>query len=323
MTKTLELLTASECIAATAAACRVDLIAYNQSIQEFSKAAKKAQHTEIVAAESDSSACHAGIGAEALEKRAVAVTEGNCQEEIAFCASLRLPAIFINYSLHRCSAALNFFPENNQELVDYLIMAHKIAEDKKVMMPAVLNFNNKGMREAVHVPTQQSTEKIIPKIRIAHRLGKEPVYLASQKNEHQQIAALTNAENAIKKTTEQMWQKFRRKAGFYETCMTEDAEHILISIGINTINSKKAIASMRSQGKKVGLLKIKTIMPFSQEIKKVVEGKNVAVLDANHNVYNELGKTALSFITEDIPGEKDFEEIFKKLTAGESGTYWM
>jgi pyruvate ferredoxin oxidoreductase alpha subunit len=151
---------------------------------------------------------------------------------------------------------------------------------------------------------------------------------------HEQSAALNQSAVIIKKTAELFWQKFRRKFGFYETYMADDAEYLLITTGVNTINSRRVITTLRTQGNKIGLIKLKILRPFPDELQKFIGGKNVAVLDVNiqqglsGTVYNEMrlidNKLGLNFILQNrVLREKDFEEIFKKLTSRTGGIYWL
>lgn len=115
--------------------------------------------TEFVAVESEHSAMSACIGAEAAGARAMTATSSNglslMWEMIYIASSLRLPIVMslVNravsgpLNIHndhsdamgvRDSGWIQLFSENNQEAYDNLIMAHRIAEHKDVLLPLMV-----------------------------------------------------------------------------------------------------------------------------------------------------------------------------------------
>ena len=115
--------------------------------------------TEFVAVESEHSAMSACIGAEAAGARAMTATSANglslMWEMIYIASSLRLPIVMslVNravsgpLNIHndhsdamgvRDSGWIMLFSENNQEAYDNLIMAHRIAENKDVLLPLMV-----------------------------------------------------------------------------------------------------------------------------------------------------------------------------------------
>ena len=115
--------------------------------------------TEFVAVESEHSAMSACIGAEAAGARAMTATSANglsfMWEVIYIASSLRLPIVMslVNravsgpLNIHndqsdamgvRDSGWIMLFSENNQEAYDNLLMAHRIAEHKDVLLPLMV-----------------------------------------------------------------------------------------------------------------------------------------------------------------------------------------
>ena len=115
--------------------------------------------TEFVAVESEHSAMSACIGAEAAGARAMSATSANGMslmwEMLYIASSLRLPIVIslVNravsgpLNIHndhsdamgaRDSGWIQIFSENNQEVYDNLLMAHRIAENKDVLLPIMI-----------------------------------------------------------------------------------------------------------------------------------------------------------------------------------------
>ena len=115
--------------------------------------------TNFVAVESEHSAMSACIGSEAAGARTMTATSANglslMWEMIYIASSLRLPIVMslVNravsgpLNIHndhsdamgaRDSGWIQLFSENNQEAYDNTIMAHRIAENKDVLLPLMI-----------------------------------------------------------------------------------------------------------------------------------------------------------------------------------------
>ncbi|CAI8038787.1 Ketoisovalerate oxidoreductase subunit VorA [Geodia barretti] len=84
----------------------------------------------------------------------------------------------------------------------------------------------------------------------------------------------------------------RGYGGLIETYQMEDAEVAIIAMGSLSSTSRLAVHLLREQGKKVGLIKIRTYRPFPSEdlVDALQNVKGVVVLDRNTvaAVYNDL-----------------------------------
>ena len=63
--------------------------------------------------------------------------------------------------------------------------------------------------------------------------------------------------------------------------MTKDADFAVIAMGTITATARHVVEELRKQGKKVGLIKVKTFRPFPEEeiIKATENLKAIAILD--------------------------------------------
>jgi len=117
--------------------------------------------TEIILTECEFSSLSACIGASATGVRSFTATASQglaLMHEVLFAAAgMRLPVVIVvgNRALsaplniwndwsdsiaERDSGALQFYAETNQEAVDLVIQAYKIAENENVLLPALVNF---------------------------------------------------------------------------------------------------------------------------------------------------------------------------------------
>jgi pyruvate/2-oxoacid:ferredoxin oxidoreductase alpha subunit len=93
--------------------------------------------------------------------------------------------------------------------------------------------------------------------------------------------------NSVKEIADRVDHEFReefgRGYGMIEPVMLEDAEIVIVTAGSITSTARLAIKTLREQGHRVGLLKIRLFRPFPvEEIQHALAGKKkVAVVDRN------------------------------------------
>jgi pyruvate ferredoxin oxidoreductase alpha subunit len=96
--------------------------------------------------------------------------------------------------------------------------------------------------------------------------------------------ALQRSREKIREAGKEFAEKFGRDySALVEGYRLEDAETVLVALGSLCGTVKDAIDEMRTGGKMVGLLKIRTYRPFpGEEVAAALKGaKRVAVLDKN------------------------------------------
>lgn len=270
--------------------------------------------TEFVAVESEHSAMSATIGAEAAGARAMTATSANglslMWEMIYIASSLRLPIVMalVNravsgpLNIHndhsdamgvRDAGWIMLFSENNQEAYDNMLMAHKIAENKNVLLPLMVcqdGFITSHSIENIQLETDEEVKKFIGEYHPEHYLlnDKEPIAvgpldLQSFLFEHKagQAEAMKNAKQVIKEVSEEFEKWTGRKYGFFEEYMLDDAEIAIVCMNSTAGTTKAVVNQLREKGIKAGLLKIRMFRPFP--VDEVAEAlshlKAVAILD--------------------------------------------
>ena len=270
--------------------------------------------TEFVAVESEHSAMSACIGAEAAGARAMTATSANglslMWEMIYIASSLRLPIVMslVNravsgpLNIHcdhsdamgvRDSGWIQLFSETNQEAYDNLIMAHRIAENKDVLLPLMVcqdGFITSHSIENIELIEDDKVKEFIGKYKPEHYLlnKQEPMaigpldvqtYLFEHKA--QQAKAMEAAKKVILEVAEDFEKLTGRKYGFFEEYKLEDAELAIVCMNSTAGTAKEAVNRLREQGIKAGLLKVRVFRPFpAKEIAEVLKNlKAVAVLD--------------------------------------------
>lgn len=188
---------------------------------------------------------------------------------------------------------VDFLCENNQEVVDTVIQAFKIGEDKSVSLPVLINLDGfilSFTREPVQLPQQNKVDKFLPKFKPLTVLDtKKPLTLHTPVMEDymefrlQHHKASLNALKISEKVFKEFEKIFGRKYSTVEEYMLEDADVVLISIGALTSTAKATVKDLRSKGRKVGLLKLRMYRPFPREIikKSLENAKIIGVVDQN------------------------------------------
>ena len=270
--------------------------------------------TEFVAVESEHSAMSATIGAEAAGARAMTATSANglslMWEMIYIASSLRLPIVMalVNravsgpLNIHndhsdamgvRDAGWIMLFSENNQEAYDNMLMAHRIAEHKDVLLPVMIcqdGFITSHSIENIQLENDEEVKRFVGEYKPEHYLlnDKEPMaigpldlqaYLFEHKA--QQGEAMKNAKKVIKEVAEDFEKWTGRKYEFFEKYKLDDAEIAIVCMNSTAGTTKAVVDKLREQGVKAGLLKVRMFRPFpAEEIAEALQGlKAVAILD--------------------------------------------
>ena len=116
-----------------------------------------------------------------------------------------------------------------------------------------------------------------------------PVYYIEAKR--QQAQAMMDAKEVIKQVGAEFAQMTGRSYGLIEEYMMEDAEMALIMIGSSAGTAKEAIRKLRAEGKKVGLIKVRSFRPFpAEEIAEALKNVKVfAVMDKSDGFNGHCG----------------------------------
>ena len=195
----------------------------------------------------------------------------------------------------RDSGFLQFHSETCQEVADLVLLAYRVAEDSRVMLPAIVNLDGFYLsftRERVLLPDQEGVDKFLPAydplrpLRASKPVAKGSavmeghVYTYFRYNMH---AAALRARKVFSEAAKDYERLFGRSYGPVEGYMLDDAEYVLVMSNSFTSIGKQAVQQMREKGVAAGHLKLRMVRPFpSEEIAALLRGrKAVAVFDQN------------------------------------------
>ena len=270
--------------------------------------------TEFVAVESEHSAMSACIGAQSAGARAMTATSANglslMWEMIYIASSLRLPIVLslVNravsgpLNIHndhsdamgvRDAGWIMLFSENNQEAYDNTLMAHRIAENKDVMLPLMIcqdGFITSHSIENIELVEDDKVKEFVGEYHPEHYLlnKKEPIAvgpldLQAYLFEHKamQAEAMRNAKQVILDVSKDFEKMTGRKYGLFEEYKLDDAEVAIVCMNSTAGTTKFVVDKLREKGIKAGLLKIRVFRPFPvDEVANALSHlKAIAILD--------------------------------------------
>jgi pyruvate ferredoxin oxidoreductase alpha subunit len=270
---------------------------------------------EMIYVESEHSALSAALGSSATGVRTYTATASQglalMHEILHVVSGMRLPVV-MNVANRALSAPINIwndhqdsmsardaswiqlYVESAQEALDTTIMAFKIAEDHKVMLPVMVcldGFTLSHVYEPVDIPDQKSVDKFLPKFAPMFKLDpKKPSTMgpigypdAFMDFKKQQQDAFVNSINVIKNANSEFSKSFGRSYGdgLVEPYKLSDAEYVFVGLGTICGTARAVIDKMRNKGIKAGMLKLKAFRPFPEKelITALNNAKAVAVFD--------------------------------------------
>lgn len=270
--------------------------------------------TEFICVESEHSSLSACLGAEAAGCRAVTATSSAglsyMNEVLYVAASSRLPVVLavacraltgpinINHDYsdsmaERDSGFIQIYGENNQEVYDNYLMAHRIAEHPDVRLPLMVcedGFITSHAIENIEIEEDDEVKAFVGEYKPENYLLKKENPLAVgpygvsgyyMEARVAQAQAMKNAKQVILDVAADFEKTFGRKYGFFEEYRMEDAEIAMVIMGSSAGTAKAAVDQLRKNGVKAGLVKIRVFRPFPGEelAKAIAHCKAVAVMD--------------------------------------------
>ena len=185
------------------------------------------------------------------------------------------------------------FSENNQEAYDNLLMAHRIAEHKDVLLPLMVcqdGFITSHSIENVELLEDDKAKKFVGTYNPDHYLlnNKEPMAVGPLdlqaflfEHKYQQAEAMRNAKKVILDVSNEFEKLTGRKYSFFEEYKMQDAELVVVCMNSTAGTTKAVVDDLRTRGIKAGLLKIRVFRPFPAEeiANSLCHAKAIAVLD--------------------------------------------
>ncbi len=270
---------------------------------------------EMIHVESEHAAISAALGASAAGSRVFSATASQglalMHEVLHIVSGMRLPVVMavanralsapINiWNDHQDSISardtgwIQLYVESAQEALDTTIMAFKIAEDHKVLLPVMVcidGFTLSHVYEPVDIPIQAQVRRFLPRLRPFYTLDpKKPVTMGPvgfpnsfMEFKKQEQDAMERSKDIIKKTNRDFKKELGRGYGdgLIETYNMAGAKTAVVAMGTICSTARHVVDELRKKGIKAGLIKIKSYRPFpTDELRRAVKDiKYLQVID--------------------------------------------
>lgn len=317
------ILEGSEAVAEVAALCRPAVLAIYPITPQTHIPENLSQivadgklNAKVIYAESEHSAISACVGASASGVRTYTATSSQglaLMHEILFIASgMRLPIVMTNANralsapiniwndqqdsiAQRDTGWIQLYVETVQEAADKIIQAYKIAEDREILLPVMVNMDGFTLTHCVEpadIPGQEEVDKFLPKFNPSYKLDPKnpmtfgPIAFPNSYTEFRKMQwdAMEKAKEKIKEVNSQFYKFFGRNYGngLIEEYNTKNADYIIISMGSVCGTIKDVI----DKHKDVGLIRVISFRPFpSEELKRVLkDAKGITVIEKDVSI---------------------------------------
>ena len=191
---------------------------------------------------------------------------------------------------------LQIYAEDNQEILDLVVQAFKIAEDKQVLLPINICYDGfylSHMTERVMVPEQEKVDAFLGTYHPEHIIldPERPMAVDPLTNgallmeyRYKHLKAQQAALEVIEEVDREYGELFGRSyGGAIEEYRMEDVEYAIITTGSMSGAAKDMVDAKRQEGLKAGLVRMRMIRPFPKErIQKALANvKAFGVVDKN------------------------------------------
>jgi pyruvate ferredoxin oxidoreductase alpha subunit len=228
-------------------------------------------------------------------------------------AGWRAPFVLVNVS-RGLAAPITLEPDHNdvlaardsgflqihcatvQEVLDSVLIAYRLGEDRRVRQPVIVNLDGFYLsftREPVSIPEAAQVDAFMPPF------DAEAIALRASAPESQAVAvlgggpysyfryethlALMNGLSVYDEVAAGFAERFERQHPAVEAYRCDDAEILLVILGSFATKARAAVDRLRDVGRRVGLLRPRLLRPFpAQALVENLTGKRgAAVIDQN------------------------------------------
>jgi 2-oxoisovalerate ferredoxin oxidoreductase alpha subunit len=269
-----------------------------EKISEF--VAKGEMKAEYIKVESEHSAMSACIGASAAGARTFTATSSQgllyMHEMLHWASGSRLPIVMaqVNRAIappwtvwtdhndsisQRDTGWIQLYCENNQDILDTIIKAYKIAENPKVLLPTMVCYDGFELSHTsmpFEIPDQKAVDGFLQPYNLEHALinlekptthGNVVSPELYMEFRHLIQKAMENAKLVIDETASEFSRHFCRDYESQVQCYKcRDIDVAIVSMGAISSEAKEAVDRLRKEKLPVGSIKLGVFRPFPAEI---------------------------------------------------------
>jgi pyruvate/2-oxoacid:ferredoxin oxidoreductase alpha subunit len=271
----------------------------------------------VVPVESEHSAMGVSIGASVSGARAFTASSSNglayMAENVMVAGFYRLPVVMVAVNrtlgppwniwvdqgdtlMLRDFPWIQFYCETNQEVLDATLLAFRIAEDPRILLPVMVAmdaFIVSHTQMGTDLPEQALVDRYLPVLDLPHRVRRDaPTTLGGLSWPRESLSLRVEIDEAMERVPA-VHRECRREftdvfgrdpGGRIDTYGVEDAERILVATGTIATTAREVVRRERERGEKVGLVRIRMFRPFPEEAVREAcrSARKIGVLDRNY-----------------------------------------
>ncbi|NLV25885.1 MAG: pyruvate ferredoxin oxidoreductase [Methanomicrobiales archaeon] len=265
--------------------------------------------SKYIPVESEHSAMAACIGASITGVRTFTATSSHgllyMHEMVNWAAGARLPIVMANvnralgpgwnvWAEHtdslqaRDTGWLQVYVATVQEAYDATLMAFRIAEDRRVYLPVMINLDGFSLSHITQQLEENEIGDFIPPLVLDHAIDtKNPAGYGcmTSSSDYFRIRydierSMRDSVGVIRETEEAFSKSFGRSYSWTEDYQTEDAEILILSMGTLGKEAEVAVDILREEGIKAGAMRVRWIRPFPN---LNLGDRELVVIDRNYS----------------------------------------
>lgn len=275
--------------------------------------AQEIEKGEVVRVESEHSAMGVCIGAAAAGARTFTTSSSNglalMAENVFAAALLRLPVVMVAANrtlgppwniwadhgdtlLLRDAGWIQFYCADNQEVLDTVLCAFRLAEDHRVLLPVLVcqeGFVLSHTMTQTDVPSQERVDRFLPPLDLPGRLRGTPKVLGGIDSPHvaeahraQHHAAMGRVFDVYREVQDAFERDLgRRPPDPVVPYRAEDADALLVSMGTLGATAERVVDEVRARGERLGAVRVRSFRPFpAAQLAALFRGvRRIAVID--------------------------------------------
>lgn len=319
-------------------------------------------NTRYIPVESEHSAMTACIGAAATGSRVFTATSSHgllyMHEMLHWAAGARLPIVMgqVNRTIapgwniwaehsdalsQRDTGWLQIYVSTVQEAYDATLMAFKIAEDNRVLLPVMINMDGFLLSHIMQPYEMTDPKDFIPPLDLPHRIDLNDPHgygAMSPATVHYQFRfdmekSMREARKVIEETEAEFAKRFGRKYSPVEEYLCDDADVVIVAMGTLGKEAEVAADLLRKEGIRAGVMRIRWLRPFPLEMN--LDGKELVVIDRDYSfgfggviageIQARYPQAKMARIIAGIGGQEvTYEDIAELVKTRELGTeFWF
>ena len=281
---------------------------------------------QFVKVESEHSALQVCISAAALGARTYTATSSQglllMHELLHWASGMRAPIVMgvVNRAVappwnigadhtdtmsQRDTGWVQLYAESNQEVIDTVLEAFRLAEHPDVRLPVMVTedaFYLSHTVEPVDVPDPSVVDRFLPP-RESHAVlvPGETGRLGSFTGPEHYVEFRRHVADAMERvpqTLAMVEEEYERAVGRHHggalpTYRVDDADAVLVTMGTATTTARSVVDELREAGRKVGLAKLRLFRPFpDEEVRRLAAvAERIGVLDRSYT-FGRMGPAA-------------------------------